>query len=478
MNQIKISFTFILGLLFISVFLQTGILIKDVGDNGEENQVIIKDIEDTIKTPSVSWFNNSADPIEIDATATGVDAHNWTWARSQEWCREGDGSLGSPYLIENISIDCMNSGNGIYIKNSNNIYFTIRNCTIIKAQPDPSYGGIRLENTSNGTIINNNCSNNGEIGIILALNSDFNNIINNIASNVGTTDQNRGIALFTNCDFNNISYNTVKKNVFNGIYIDSNSNFNYISHNIVDDNNDGIDLHMVTNNTVYNNTVYDNDRYGVYLQTASCTGNIVYCNRFFNNLVNNGVDQGTNHWDNGTIGNYWGNYSGVDADDDGIGDTAHIFPDGQDNYPIWDDGDDSRPTITIISPVNYTEFTDPPTVLLSFYDYYSVNATWYKYIGFSGNISLIGNMLIVNQTIWNQIGEGTTLTIRFFANDSSSHLTYKDLIIRKYNPSVSSDDDDDDEVAIPGYNLILIIGSIFLVSAVISLVMLKKRAKH
>ena len=45
-------------------------------------------------------------PIAIDALATGVDAHNWTWAVSQPWC-SGAGTPGNPYLIENISIDAV-----------------------------------------------------------------------------------------------------------------------------------------------------------------------------------------------------------------------------------------------------------------------------------------------------------------------------------------------------------------------------------
>ena len=62
----------------------------------------------------------------------------------------------------------------------------------------------------------------------------------------------------------------------------------------------------------------------------------------------------TNHWDNGMIGNYWEDYLGVDANDDGIGDTPYDIPGGegvQDNFPIWDDGPDS-----IIPGYNLTLF--------------------------------------------------------------------------------------------------------------------------
>ncbi|GAG66746.1 unnamed protein product, partial [marine sediment metagenome] len=65
------------------------------------------------------------------------------------------------------------------------------------------------------------------------------------------------------------------------------------------------------------------------------------------------IDDGLyNTWDNGSIGNYWGNYTGVDLNDDGIGDTPYVVSvwmpaPGQtgsiDNYPIWDDGKDVFP---------------------------------------------------------------------------------------------------------------------------------------
>ena len=66
---------------------------EDLNELNDDNYSMINqeiNIESVIMTPTSSWFNNSEDPIFIDATATGVDAHNWTWARSQDWCREED----------------------------------------------------------------------------------------------------------------------------------------------------------------------------------------------------------------------------------------------------------------------------------------------------------------------------------------------------------------------------------------------------
>lgn len=130
-----------------------------------------------------------------------ITAANWSTAAGYDWC-SGDGSWSNPYIIENITMDATGSptGSGIYISNSNNSYFIIRNCTVINA---PAVGaedaGIRLDNTGNGTLIQNNCTSNGRCGISLNYNCQNNSVLFNNVSENGL-----GIQLYTNCHNNTI----------------------------------------------------------------------------------------------------------------------------------------------------------------------------------------------------------------------------------------------------------------------------------
>ncbi|GAH35691.1 unnamed protein product [marine sediment metagenome] len=97
-----------------------------------------------------------------------------------------------------------------------------------------------------------------------------------------------------------------------GIYIGINSNDNYVA-----------------NCTSYNNN------YGICLERSS-NNNLIHHNNFINNVGTNAYDACSNQWDDGITGNYWSDYTGVDDDGNGIGDTPYnISGDGnQDRYPL------------------------------------------------------------------------------------------------------------------------------------------------
>jgi len=140
---------------------------------------------------------------------------------------------------------------------------------------------------------------------------------------------NEGIALFRDCSNNIIFANNITGFVNQAIRITDGSN-NTVYGNYMANNQFAIALGGMgdpVNNTFYVNT----------FTADSCKVQI------------NDVD-GT-FWDNGTIGNYWGDYTGTDSNGDGIGDAPYIvngfkwdndvdgfvsFVSGQDNYPLME----------------------------------------------------------------------------------------------------------------------------------------------
>ncbi|TFG25786.1 MAG: hypothetical protein EU533_00740, partial [Promethearchaeota archaeon] len=347
------------------------------------------------------WFFYNLKPILIDGDATGVSAHNWTWASYQPWCT-GKGTWNNPYIISDVIIDGQGTDNCIEIQNSN-VPFIIRNSTLYNASPLDYKAAIHLDHVNNSLILENNCSNNGHIGIILYENCNNNTIKGNIMHE----NQNAAISIRVSSENNIIIDNWIANSTGNfAIYL-LNSNYNSFSNNTIQGCLTGIRIHATEHTTVmsnnfesnqigislrhghysiitkniirdswnfgirseqtafceihdnlFYNTTYDgirlldncryneiysneiqkSSRYGVNLDDANVHNNTIYRNYLVDN-DQNAYDDGTdNYWDNGFIGNYWDDYSGSDADLDGIGDTPYSISGtdgGIDHLPIW-----------------------------------------------------------------------------------------------------------------------------------------------
>ncbi|NVM36077.1 MAG: right-handed parallel beta-helix repeat-containing protein [Candidatus Lokiarchaeota archaeon] len=352
-------------------------IIDDQGNNGAINE--IQD-ESNLKSPSKSG-SYSESFIHIDG--------NWSHTvGNYTWC-SGDGSWGNPYVIENVIIDASSSpaGSGIFINNSKNNYFIIKNCTVFDAGVGAEDAGIRLENTDNGTLIDNYYSNNGrngiflhnycknstilgntanyngELGIVLSGDCDNNTISGNTANN-----NHYGIWLDDRCHANIISGNTANDNLDGGMILQDNCDNNTISGNIVNDNFDvGMKLHdNCVNNTISGNIasneatldqdmgillesgcnyttitgnlILNNTLYGISI-TTGCQNNSIYYNSFIGTIGGHAHDEGTNnHWDNSIVGNYWVNHTSPDLGDDGIVDDPYTWISGvansEDHFPL------------------------------------------------------------------------------------------------------------------------------------------------
>jgi len=166
-----------------------------------------------------------------------------------------------------------------------------------------------------------------------------NNIVNNLRMN--------GVYLY-GASYNTIVGNHIENNNYHGIRVE------YTTHNVIANNTIvnvrgfGIDLAESTDTLVYGNTAQQCFWGGMVLDNTS-TSNTFYHNNFINNSQNGLDPAGGNVWDNGSAGNYWDDYQGVDANGDGIGDTPYPIPGNHssDVYPLMKPFGFLEPNLTI-----------------------------------------------------------------------------------------------------------------------------------
>lgn len=438
-------------------------------------------------------------------------SNNWLiTAATQPWCR-GSGTWTDPYIIENVTINCLGGDTAIYIRRSY-VYFIVRNCTVynyniagifveytnngqlfnntvymgngngIYIQDssnnsisqnivfDNGYAGIKLDcdynNSNYNKIINNVIFDNGEAGFyldgsfnehILDVNHNnfYQNIVkynkygiysifadfNNFTENYFINNSLSGIYL-KNGDFHNIRRNTAVNNTEEAICINQADNCT-IRDNIFRNNGYGIRLYGHNDDTlVYNNNLTKNRFYGIVLGDNDVNDNILFNNTLINNSVN-ALDSGTNtQWSLHKRGNYWSDYTGIDVDDDGIGDLPYDMPPAggnMDNHPIFEDGNDVGPNITINLPYEYAVFgVGAPYYDITVFDLYGFHTVWYTIDEGITNYTINKFSDWINQSAWD-LKSTEQVIVKFFANDTNGLLgsnevsVFKDLDVPSIN---------------------------------------------
>jgi parallel beta-helix repeat protein len=250
--------------------------------------------------------------------------------------------------LDNVEISgftIQNGQNGIYIRDSNNSAVSGNTVT------NSTYENIYFVGSHDCIASGNIVTKSGTIGISFTFSYNI-----TVSENRITNSHDHGIAPFYS---NNsiISGNTITDSIYNGIYISGsenivisennvtncpfagmnfiNSNNNTVSGNTLTNNFVGIYMDSCSNNTISGNDITNNAYIGIYIFESNA--NNFYSNNFIDNptQVINLNSTFANTWDNGTEGNYWSDYTGMDSDGDGIGDTPHIIDENnQDNHPL------------------------------------------------------------------------------------------------------------------------------------------------
>jgi parallel beta-helix repeat protein len=200
-----------------------------------------------------------------------------------------------------------NAGDGIQLTEGSS-YNQLLRCSVYNNSG--LFGGINIDASSDNKVTN--CVVHDNTGLI-ALRSSYSQRVDIANCTISNTTW-YGIYFYTwmdgsddssivNCTVYNISYY--------GIYL------------------------MMTDESLIKNCTIENNSYGIYVCFYS-NNNKMYYNALLDN-DQNAYDECTNQWDDGDRkGNCWSDYTGIDRNNDNIGDTPYPVPGGfnTDHYPI------------------------------------------------------------------------------------------------------------------------------------------------
>jgi len=271
--------------------------------------------------------------------------------------------------------------------------------------------GVYLTN-ANYCQISANMMTNNNINIYLHHSSD-----NTIAHN--TISGSRWSGIYSGFSSNNvIENNDVSNNGNHAIHLSSGGDNNTIIGNNISDNNFGIYLSGGNNFVIMNNNIANSNSCGINLGSDN---GLIYLNSFMSNNINVYYSESTNTWNspqpitygyNGNqytnyLGNYWSDYSGSDANGDGIGEIPYPIDSDADSYPLM--GSFANYTITdgydlTIESTAGGEITAPGEGTFTYCTGTVVNlvatpASGYRFVNWTGDVGTIANPSVASTNI-------------------------------------------------------------------------------
>jgi len=169
-----------------------------------------------------------------------------------------------------------------------------------------------------------------ETGPVIKVTADNANVTGFTIQNAGSTSSDSGVLVGKS---ENVTiHNNIMKDNYQGIFLQGVNDSNIINNIIIDNYVFGIQFSNSSNNKVVGNTIAYHTT-GAQI-TESTVPNTFHHNNFINNTYQAKAYAAHTRWDNGTEGNYGSDYTGVDTDGDGVGNTQHLIDLGKDVYPL------------------------------------------------------------------------------------------------------------------------------------------------
>ena len=291
-------------------------LFGGIGISGRENVTFKNTMIKAGLAISLSGFNNKIVGNTFHTNATNAIAVSY------------DGyAVTSGNIISNNTIELKNGENGVWVFNA--LDTLISNNTIFTAEDSGQVlSGIIANSSHNTTVVGNSVNVYATYGVAILKYLDATPHQGETLSGAVRENSimgNYSYGVYSNCPDVDIIGNHIAGNLqinpdSYGVILREGSDNNIISQNYVANNGYGICFQPLLNNTVSGSL-----RFSVF--ENSFVDNVFQAKINMSNCV---ID-----WSKSQRGNYWSDYAGDDADNDGVGDTPYaIGSENYDNYPL------------------------------------------------------------------------------------------------------------------------------------------------